>query len=159
MSTSIQICEATIDQADQILDVIRAAFEQYRHKLDPPSSVFRETAENIRQKITQGGGIIACDGETIVGVVLYQPYPEYMYLGRLGVLPDYRGQQIAIRLCHGVEDRALEHHLNRVLLNVRIGLVGNQQFFQSIGYTITEYHRHENYADFTYVSMEKTLST
>lgn len=157
MSTTIHIQAATGDQADQILSVLVAAFEQYRQQLDPPSGVFRETPEDIRRKLAQGGGIVAYDGDVLVGVVLYQPHADYMYLGRLGVLPEYRGRQIATRLCKRVEQVAHDHNLSRIQLGVRIVLTGNQRFFRSLGYTITEYHCHENYTEFTYVSMEKSL--
>lgn len=155
---SIHIQPATIDQADQILSVLLGAFEQYRQRLDPSSGVFHETAEDIQQKLELGGGFVARDGAQMVGVVLYQPHPDYMYLGRLGVLPTYRGQQIAMRLCAQVEQAALEHQLHRVQLAVRIVLTDNQQFFQNLGYRIVSYHSHEHYTQFTYVTMEKELT-
>lgn len=156
--TTIHIHKAAINQAGQILPVIVSAFEQYRHKLDPPSGVFTETPDTIRQKLEQGGGFVACEGERIVGAVLYQSRPDYMYLGRLAVLPAYRGRQIATRLSASVEQAALEHHLYRVQLGVRIGLKGNQQFFQRLGYHIKEYRCHENYTEYTFVWMEKRLT-
>lgn len=156
--TTIQIHAATVDQAAQILSVLVTAFEEYRQVLDPPSGVFRETVDQILHKLELGGGFVAWDGERIVGVVLYQRYPDYMYLGRLGVLPEYRGRQIATQLTNKVEQAALERGLRRVQLGVRIGLTGNQQFFQHLGYHIVSYHAHENHTEFTYVMMEKQLT-
>jgi ribosomal protein S18 acetylase RimI-like enzyme len=156
--TTIHFHDAELNQADQILAVLIAAFDQYRQQLDPPSGVFEETPDDIQEKMSHGGGIVACDGQHIVGVVLYQPHADYMYLGRLGVLPEYRGRQIATRLITQVEHLAHERNLPCVRLNVRIGLTANQKFFQGLGYTITDYCRHENYIDFTYVAMEKKLT-
>ena len=131
---AITIAAATGDQAAQILAVIVAAFEQYRAVLDPPSGVFRETADTLRHKLDQGGGFVARDGAAIVGAVLYQPHPDYLYLGRLAVLPEYRGGQIATRLCAAVEQAARERGLIRVQLAVRLVLTDNQRFFQGLGY-------------------------
>jgi predicted N-acetyltransferase YhbS len=156
--TTVRIHAATTNHADQILSVLVAAFEQYRQVLDPPSGVFRETPDRIRHKLDQGGGFVALDGQRLVGVVLYQPHSNHMYLGRLGVLPEYRGHQIATRLTAHVEQTALEHDLHRMRLCVRIGLTGNQQFFKSLDYQITAYNCHENYTAYTYVTMEKTLT-
>ncbi len=156
--TTIHIQEATLNQAEQILPVIVAAFEEYRDRFDPPSGVFKETPESIRQKLGKGGGFIACDDQRMVGAVLYESRPDYMYLGRLAVLPEYRGQQIATRLCASVEEAALQHHFSCLQLGVRIELTGNQQFFQGLGYRIKEYRCHENYTEYTYVWMEKTLA-
>ncbi|MBN1563273.1 MAG: GNAT family N-acetyltransferase [Anaerolineae bacterium] len=156
--TTIHLHEAQPDHADHILAVLVAAFEQYRDQLDPPSGVFRETAADIRQKLARGGGFVACDEQRIIGAVLYQAHPDYMYLGRLAVLPDYRGQHIATRLITQVEQQALVRQLATVRLNVRLSLTGNQRFFHSVGYTITDYCCHENYTEFTYVTMEKKLT-
>jgi predicted N-acetyltransferase YhbS len=157
--TAVKIDLAIIDQAEGILTVIVAAFEQYREVLDPPSGVFRETTDSIRQKLEQGGGFVAGDNSQIVGAVLYQPYSDYMYLGRLAVLPEYRGRQIASQLVDRVEQAALERHLCRSQLCVRIALTGNQQLFERLGYRIISYHNHEGYAEHTFVTMEKALTT
>ncbi|HLA44841.1 MAG TPA: GNAT family N-acetyltransferase, partial [Aggregatilineales bacterium] len=138
--------------------VIVEAFEQYRYKLDPPSGVFRETPESIRQKI-ENGGFTACNGEKIIGAVLYEPHSDYMYLGRLAVLPVYRRRHIAVDLIATVEQAAHEQNLSRVRLGVRIGLEGNQRLFQNLGYQIIEQHSHEGYSEITYLMMEKRLTT
>jgi ribosomal protein S18 acetylase RimI-like enzyme len=156
--TTIRIDAATRDQGEQILAVLVEAFEQYRTILDPPSGVFHETPASIRRKLEMGGGFVARDSVALVGVVLYQPYPDYMYLGRLGVLPAYRGGQIATRLCASVEQAAQERGLPRVQLAVRLALTDNQRFFQSLGYQVVSYHSHEGYTEATFVTMEKALT-
>lgn len=157
--STVTIQAAALDQSAAIQAVIQAAFEQYREQLDPPSSVFRESAAQIRSKLEAGGGFIACAGEDMVGAVLYEAQPDYMYLGRLAVLPAYRGQGIANRLVQAVEQAAIQHKLPRVELAVRIALSRNQAFFQHMGYAISAYHAHEGYSVSTYVSMQKSLSS
>jgi ribosomal protein S18 acetylase RimI-like enzyme len=107
--------------------------------------------------LEQGGGFVALDDARMVGVVLYEPHPDYLYLGRLAVLPEYRGQQIASRLTARVEQEALDRQLRRVRLGVRIALPGNQALFQHLGYRMISFHSHEGYTDYTYVMMEKAL--
>jgi predicted N-acetyltransferase YhbS len=156
--TTIEINAATVDQTEEIRTVLVAAFEQYRQVLNPPSGVFRETPDRIRQKLELGGGFVAWDDSRMVGAVLYQPHSDYMYLGRLAVLPEYRGHQIASRLVNRVEQTARERQLHRSQLCVRIVLTGNQQFFERLGYRIISYHSHENYTEHSFVTMEKSLT-
>lgn len=133
----IQIQTATVESAKSILSVIVAAFEQYRDVLDPPSGVFSETPAKIQHKLETGGGFIAYDeiGDrlSMVGAVLYQPNLEYMYLGRLAVLPTYRGFGIAKQLAIAVEQKTIEYKLPCVQLGVRLILTDNQKFFQQLG--------------------------
>lgn len=154
---AIHVQAATSDQATSILAVLMAAFQQYRDVLDPPSGVFSETPDDIKHKLTAGGGFVASDGLEIVGMVLYQPHTEYMYLGRLAVLPDYRGRHIARNLIAAVEQEARKQNLYCVQLGVRLVLRDNQALFQRLGYTIKSYHAHEGYNDYTYATMEKRL--
>jgi ribosomal protein S18 acetylase RimI-like enzyme len=118
---------------------------------------FSETPDDIKHKLTAGGGFVASDGLEIVGMVLYQPHTEYMYLGRLAVLPDYRGRHIARNLIAAVEQEARKQNLYCVQLGVRLVLRDNQALFQRLGYTIKSYHAHEGYNDYTYATMEKRL--
>ena len=154
---TIRIRLATVNDTEQILSVLVAAFEPYRHQLDPPSGVFRETPESIRHKLEIGGGFAACDGEAMVGAVLYEAHPDYMYLGRLAVLPAYHRRHIATDLITAVEQAACEQNLWWVRLGVRIGLAGNQRLFHSRGYEVIEQHSHEGYTEITYLMMQKQL--
>ena len=159
----IHIQIATIDLTESILSVIVAAFEQYRDVLDPPSGVFSETPAQIQHKLETGGGFVAYeeidDQLSMVGAVLYQPNLAYMYLGRLAVLPTYRGFGIARKLTNVVEQKAIEYKLPCVQLAVRLKLTDNQKFFQQLGYKIVSYEAHEGYSDPTFVTMEKQLSS
>ena len=157
LAQTIRIEAATVDLADPILAVIVAAFEQYRDHLDPPSGVFRESSDQIRHKLEAGGGFVARAHDTMAGAVLYHPYPDYMYLGRLAVLPAYRGRQIARQLIAAVEQAARDRQLPCVQLGVRVQLTGNQRLFKSLGYVVTGAHAHEGYAEPTYLTMEKRL--
>lgn len=155
--TRIHIEPASPDLAGHFLAVLVASFEQYRLTLDPPSGVFKETPESIARKIESGGGFMAYDDTTLVGVVLYEFHQDALYLGRLGVLPDYRGQKIAHQLINAVEQVAVAHQAPCIELGVRIGLVSNQQLFKSLGYEITSYDRHEGYSEITSLTMVKQL--
>lgn len=157
MPKNSQIQAATVDDAPLLLDIIVRAFEEYRGKFDPPSGVFVETTASIRAKVESGGGFIAVREGQVLGVVLYQPESDHMYLGRLAVLPESRGLGVASRLVGAVERRALELGFTEVQLGVRLALSGNQALFERLGYHIFEHRSHEGYSEITTVQMKKQL--
>jgi ribosomal protein S18 acetylase RimI-like enzyme len=148
---------AELDDAALLLDTIVQAFEMYRGKFDPPSGVFTETVATIRGKLEIGGGYIASINNEIAGCVLYEPQADHMYLGRLAVLPDYRGNGVARVLIEAVENRARELNLPAVQLGVRIALTGNQEMFTRLGYQVLYEGRHPGYDEITFVQMAKRL--
>jgi len=148
---------ASLDDATIVYETIMLAFEDYRHKLDPPSSVFLETVDSIHGKLEKGGGFIAFLDGKIVGSVLYHQQDNYMYLGRLCVLPEFRGNGVARILVEAVENRARELNLASVQLAARVALTGNHAMFKHFGYEILAECRHEGYAETTYYEFHKLL--
>ena len=155
--SNIKVVVAQPEQAAQFLEVLVASFEAYRETLVPQSGVFRESVSTIHDKLSAGGGFFAMYGQEIAGVVLYQFKENALYMGRLGVLPQYRRQGIARLLAQAVEQVALKHHLPTIELGVRLVLEGNQRLFKSLGYEITESHSHEGYSEITWFKMVKHL--
>lgn len=153
----ITIMPVSPEQAAPFLDVLVASFEAYRETLVPQSGVFRESIMTIHDKLSAGGGFFAMHGEEIAGVVLYQFKDNALYMGRLGVLPQYRRQGIARLLAQAVEQVAIKHNLPTIELGVRLVLEGNQRLFKSLGYEITESHSHEGYSEITWFKMVKIL--
>jgi ribosomal protein S18 acetylase RimI-like enzyme len=148
---------AKLDDSALLLDTIVQAFESYRGKFDPPSGVFAETVATIRGKVEIGGGYIATiDGE-VAGCVLYEPQADHVYLGRLAVLPAFRGNGVARVLVESVENRARELSLPAVQLGVRIALTGNQEMFTRLGYQVLYEGKHPGYDEITFVQMAKRL--
>jgi predicted N-acetyltransferase YhbS len=150
----------TAAEADtqQILSLIRDAFEEYRAVLNPPSGAHRETFDTIHKKIIEGGGFIAYVGDQATGCVLYEREADALYLGRLAVLPDYRKQGIAHALVEAIEDRARELNLPKVTLGVRVQLPGNRAFFERLGFQIVAYDSHDGYSEPTFMTLEKKLA-
>ena len=151
----ISLREALVAEAGRLLEIEQAAFEAYRTILDPPSSVFRETPDLIRQKMATGTFLMACAGEQIVGLVFYQNHGDHTYLGRLSVLPEWQGQGIARTLITAVEQRARQFGTPAVQLAVRVALPQLIAMYRRYGYLISSEQRHPGYTHTTFVTMEK----
>jgi predicted N-acetyltransferase YhbS len=156
--TTLTLRAATLDDASLMTDLIRAAFEEQRGKVDPPSGAHNETPEKVRVKLEQGGGIIAYVDQEAAGCVVYYPEGEHhLYLGRLAVLPAFRQHGVGLALIVAVEAKAKQQGYAGVSLSVRIALPRNQAYFERLGYRITVYESHPGYTEPTFMHMLKPL--
>jgi ribosomal protein S18 acetylase RimI-like enzyme len=150
--------EASPAEAERLLAIEQTAFAPYRALLDPPSSVFRETPDVIRQKMGEGAFLVACEGDQIIGMVFLQPHADHVYLGRLSVLPAWQGRGVARALIAAVEGRARALGAPAIRLAVRVALPQLIATYARQGFQVISEHRHPGYAHTTFVTMEKRLT-
>ncbi len=66
-----------------------------------------------------------------------QSLRAYLYVGRVSVLPAFRGRGVATALMAWCEQLALDRGLHEVRLGVRLGLVRNEVLYRRLGYRPT----------------------
>ena len=154
----ISLRAATEDDIPTLVALIHTAFKEYDRALDPPSGAHKESAENIRQKLTTERAVLALLGDQAVACVFYREAADHMYFGRLAVLPAYRNRGISAVLIAYVEQRACELGLPRVQLGVRVALPHLHARYERLGYHVIEQRSHPGYAEPTYLVMEKLMS-
>lgn len=157
MSTEPRVREAHCDEAGLLRDILMCAFSEYQGRLDPPSGVHSETVASVRDKMGEGGALVCEAGGAIVGCIFYAPKAGYLYVGRLGVLPEYRRHGIGDLLLQAAERRAVELGLFHVQLGVRIVLGKLRAYYETRGYVPIAFRSHPGYTKPTYVEMEKVL--
>ncbi len=138
----LNIRPAHPSDARLIFEITRQAFAEYKGKLPVPTSGEQETFEKVQEDLAKGGAIMAVlDGE-VVGAARYQPYPDYLYIGRVAVLPSHRGLGIATAMLGHLEVLALKLGKIETRLGTRGSLPHNIRLYQGLGYTIylTEPH-------------------
>ena len=70
------------------------SFMEYQDKLFPSSGALRETEVSIGLKIANhGGAIIVWEDAVPIGTAIYNFIDNYMYIGRVSVIPAYRGEE------------------------------------------------------------------
>lgn len=156
--SEVMLREAADADLPALVVVLKAAFEEYRDRLDPPSGAHNETAAKLREVLRTSRATLALIGGEIVGCVFYAPSGNHVDLFRLAVLPDYRRRGIARALIEYVEARARELGLLRVQLGVRVALPGNRAYYERLGYRFVEARMHTGYAEPTFVILEKSLT-
>jgi GNAT superfamily N-acetyltransferase len=153
----ISLREASDADIPTIVALIHAAFKEYDGAIDPPSGAHKESEEKLHEAMKTERAVLALLAGQAVACGLYRAEREYMYFGRLAVLPAYRGRGIAGALIGYVEARASELGLPRVRLGVRLALPHLRARYERLGYRVIEERRHAGYAEPTYVVMEKLL--
>jgi ribosomal protein S18 acetylase RimI-like enzyme len=158
---TITLRAATVDDAPAIFALTRAAFEEFRHRLDPPSGALHETLESLVESAFQpdhGVTLAFVDGEP-AGVLRWSIHPQrdHLYVGRVAVLPAYRQQGVASALMRWADAHACALGLPAVQFGVRLQAPENIRFYQRLGYQISGYAQHAGFDQPTFVWMRKDL--
>ena len=134
----VRIVPAGIEEAATVHRIMRLSFEEYRGKLHPESGALRENLEEVRAGILSGGAFLAYVGEEIAGCARFRIFPGHVYGERIGVLPNYRGQGIAVALTHAIEGCAAARGVPHVQVKVRASIPSNLRLYEKLGYRVLE---------------------
>ena len=156
--SNLQFRALSLAEAEPAAALIRAAFAEQGVQTTPPSSALRETTEIVAGKLAAGGGMGAYARGELVALVLWAPEPDGLYLGRLAVAPDWRGQGLAARLVALGEEEALRRGLPKARVHARVQLPLNIALFQRLGYVEVERRAHPGLDKPTISVMEKALA-
>jgi GNAT superfamily N-acetyltransferase len=144
-------------EAARIAHVIRSAFEEYRGVLEPPSGALAVDAAAVRDLMGLGC-ILVCERDgRIAACVFHRMHADHMYLGRLSVLPAFRGRGLGARLVAEVEALAAAAGRDRVRLGVRLALPRNREFFERLGYHQVGLDSHAGMTVPTFAWLEKPV--
>lgn len=139
--------EAAPEDAPLLRRIMLAAYEEYRDSLVPPSGAFDETVEEIRHAVQNGGAVIVEEDGVVIACGRFDFGPEraFIEVGRLSVLPAYRGRGIATRMLAWFEARAASLSVPEVRLGVRLNLPQNIALYERVGYATFDYEDRPGY--------------
>jgi GNAT superfamily N-acetyltransferase len=122
---NITIRTAGVEQANEVLRIMRLAFEEYHGRLVPPSGALTETVEDVRTAISDGGAFLAFAGDVAVGSARYRLFLDHAYAERIAVLPAHRGRGVAVALMAAFEDAVQALGVPEARVGVRASLPSN----------------------------------
>ena len=146
-----------VRDAGAVAKVVRSAFAAQSRATQPPSSALRETGETVADKIAAGGGFGVFDGGRVVAVALWQVDGDALVIGRVSVLPAWRGRGLSARLIASCEQRARALSLKKTRLRVRLALPENERLFRRLGYARANVEAHSGFDAPTVAALEKPL--
>ncbi len=147
----------TTTDAAVVAALTRRAFAAQTVLTDPPPSALRVTEADLAAHLVMGGGAVAEVAGELAGSALWTKRAGALYLGRLAVAPQWRGQGIAKALVADAERAARAMGLTRIDLSTRLVLIDNRRLFAACGFAETTREAHPGYAEPTFVHMEKWL--
>lgn len=157
MSLAFEVRAAHAAEVTVLHHLLARAFAEYEGRLDPPSGAHKESVETLAGKLGDGGAFICHDGELAIGCVFFEPKSDYLYIGRLSVLPEYRKRGVGDLLLRAAEQHALARGLPSIRLGVRLVLETLRAYYSARGYASIALHCHDGYTQPTFVEMEKRL--
>ncbi len=143
----MRLVATTVGDAALVHRLTQEAFAEYFGVMPVPSSVHGETLAEVEAWLAKDGGVLAWEGNEAVGAARYKLEPEYLYVGRVAVLPAYRGKGIAVALMRYLEELAPRLGRSQVCLGTRESMPGNIAFYQKLGYQILNVTPHERGPD------------
>ena len=146
-AVALSIRQAEPGDARLVLELTVAGYVEYRGVLEPESGVFGETVGRVRAWLERGGGFLASVGDEPAGCVRWSLADDrsYLYIGRLAVLPAWRGRGIAKALMAACERRASELGIDEVRIGVRIALPRLRAMYERLGYEAFDEEVREGY--------------
>ena len=138
-----------------VLALIRAEFAYMDGVIDPPSSMHRLTVADIAVQSEKGEVWVI--GDPPVACIFLTPKLDWLYLGKLAVSRQMRGQGLARKLVETALTRAAALGLKGVELQTRIELTANHATFSALGFTETGRSAHQGYSHPTTLTYRRRL--
>jgi ribosomal protein S18 acetylase RimI-like enzyme len=126
-----------------ILALIQTEFAFMEQRIDPPSSMLALTAAAVAEQ-AQSGEVWAI-GHPPVACVFLTPKPGALYIGKLAVAANHRGQGLGRQLITLAEGRARALYRPSLELQTRVELTENHATFRALGFTETARTAHPGY--------------
>ena len=158
MGLVVQQSPAEFSAWEDVHRLLVDCFAYMDGRIDPPSSLTRMTARTLAEKAKDERLILAWDGALIVGCGFLSQTPDAIYLGKVAVAPDYRGQGILRAIVDLAEDMARQHGKRFLELQTRIELTENHEAFAAVGFGKVGETSHEGYSRPTSVTMRRPVS-
>ena len=156
-SAGIRVESVDASQAELVLRLAVAAFEEFRDTLEPPPGILAEAVEDVADYIERGGAVIAWDGEMAVGSARFHPETNHLYIGRVAVPPKFRRRGIASEIMRFLEAHDCKLCLPETRVEVRQALPSNVALYESLGYVPISYQPHPRVPTAMTVKLAKRL--
>ncbi len=131
---NIVVREAEQEEAQLIAELTQAA---WANKVAPTSSGHQESVDRVLSDLRQGGGFLILVDHLAVGSVRWLPLDgdaDVWEIVRMGILPQYRGQNLSQHLLEAVIHHALATSVKELRLAVRHEQSKMLDFYAAFGF-------------------------
>jgi GNAT superfamily N-acetyltransferase len=142
---------------DALHRLLTGAFAALEGRIDPPSSLARMTADDLREKAGDAHLVLARAGGDIVGCAFGGIEGDALYLSKLAVAPEWQRRGILRRMIGLLEAEAHRRGLRALTLQTRVELAGNHATFRALGFEKSGETAHPGYHRSTSFTFRKAL--
>ncbi|MEM7720086.1 MAG: GNAT family N-acetyltransferase [Pseudomonadota bacterium] len=137
------------------LALLQRVFAEMDGRINPPSSMHRMSLAALTDIAATGGLWVM--GDSPVATMTLQPKGDTLYVSKLAVASDRRGQGLARRLLTCAAAKARESGLSALQLQSRIELTETHAAFFALGFVRTGKSAHAGFDHPTSITLRKAL--
>ena len=152
-----QTSPADFDRWDDVHALLTECFAPMEGRIDPPSSLQKMTPTSLAEYARAHDFVVLTERESIVGFGLGEIRTSSLYLSKLAVHPDGRGQGKSRHIIELFEKLARNSGLVNLTLQTRVELIENHATFRALGFQKTDETRHPGYDRVTSYTFTKSL--
>ena len=149
--------DSGFDAWEALLALILDAFAYMKGRIEPDSSVYRLTVEQMAAQADEGSVYVAEKDGRLAGCIFCETQGDALYLGKLAVAPRFQGEGIGRLLMAEAEAEARARGLEALELQTRIELTENHDAFASMGFERVGTTAHPGFDRPTSVTMRRPL--
>lgn len=154
----VAVAPPGFDDWDALLALLRASFAYMEGRIDPPSSLDRMDAAALRAKSHDETLILATAAGRLVGCAFAAVRDEHVYVGKVAVAADARGQGVARALLSAADAVARQHGRIGLELQTRVELTENHRSFAALGFRPVAETAHPGYDRPTSITWQRPLA-
>jgi len=154
----VRVAPAGFEGWEALRTLLTTAFAYMEGRIDPPSSLEAMSAEDLRRKARTDTLVIALHGDQPVACGFLEDRDDAVYLGKLAVLPSFRGQGLLRRIVDVAEKRARRLGKPKLELQTRVELIENHATFTALGFAITGETTHPGFDMPTSLTMTRPVA-
>ena len=153
----VELSPGGFDDWEAVHALLVTSFAYMDGQIDPPSSLTKMNAEDLRELARKCDFVLARYGDRIVGFGFGSAQGNALYLSKLAVHPDARNRGILRRIVSRFADLAIASGMTAVTLQTRVGLEDNHIIFNALGFIKSCETRHPGYDRVTSFTFSKAL--
>lgn len=141
----------------RLLTLLREAFADVIGRIDPPSTVYDLTTDQLRDKASKHSLLLAVDGNDPVACLYLRSAGKALFVERFAIRRTHRGSGLARRMIERANLEAQYRGHAFLALETRVALIENQSKFASFGFEIVGGRTHPGHAETTTYRMQRRV--
>lgn len=125
---------ARLEEIEMVRALERASAQRFVGLMDALAADEPSPAAVLAARIADGGLIVAVEGETVAGFVMFRPVEARAYVEQLDVLPAFAGRRIGAALLDAAADQARAAGLAGLSLSTFREVPWNAPYYRRLGF-------------------------